>query len=78
MRIEREKVKKAMEMLDSLSFMVNNYHEMQLAIFMWQRYGDLTGVTEEDLEKIDKILDSFDSLFDYNLIEEVQNVINPY
>lgn len=78
MRIEREKVKKAMEMLDNLAFMVNNWHEMQLALFMWERYGSLVGVTQEDLEKIDEILDNYDSLFDFNLIEEVQDVVNPY
>lgn len=77
MRIEREKVKKAMEMLDNLAFMVNNWHEMQLALFMWERYGSLE-VTQEDLEKIDEILDNYDSLFDFNLIEEVQDVVNPY
>lgn len=76
--IEKAKVEKAMEMLDNLAFMVNNWHEMQLALFMWERYGSLVGVTQEDLEKIDEILDNYDSLFDFNLIEEVQDVVNPY
>lgn len=76
--IEKAKVEKAMEMLDNLAFMVNNWHEMQLALFMWERYGSLAGVTQEDLEKIDDILDNYDSLFDFNLIEEVQDVISPF
>lgn len=76
-KIEKAKVEKAMEMLDNLAFMVNNWHEMQLALFMWERYGSLAGVTQEDLEKIDEILDNYDSLFDFNLIEEVHDVISP-
>ena len=76
-KIEKAKIKKAMEMLDSLAFMVNNWHEMQIALFMWQRYGSLEETTEEDLEKISDILDNCDSIFDFYLIEEVEKIVNP-
>lgn len=75
--IEKAKVEKAMEMLDNLAFMVNNWHEMQLALFMWQRYGSLEETTEEDLKKISDILDNCDSIFDFYLIEEVEEIVNP-
>lgn len=76
-KIEKAKVEKAMEMLDNLAFMVNNWHEMQVALFMWQRYGSLEETTEEDLEKISDILDNCDSIFDFYLIEEVEKIVNP-
>lgn len=75
--MEKAKVKKTMEMLDGLEFMVNNWHEMQVALFMWQRYGSLEETTEEDLKEIGHILDNYDSVFDLYLIEEVEKIVHP-
>lgn len=78
MEIRREDVEKVIKELDNLSFMVNNYHTMQLGMFIWQRYGIVRGITEENLIEIDKILDSHETLYDEYLLEDVEDIIKPY
>lgn len=78
MEIRREKVEKVIKELDNLSFMVNNYHTMQLGMFIWQRYGSLRGITEENLKEIDKVLSSHETLYDWGLLEDVEDIVKPY
>lgn len=78
MEIRREEVEKVIKELDNLSFMVNNYHTMQLGMFIWRRYGSLRGITEENLKETDKILDSHETLYDWGLLEDIEDIIKPY
>jgi hypothetical protein len=74
MEINKENIKKAIDMLDNVSKMVN-YREMEMAVFMWCRYGELLG-TEEQLKKINKILEDSETLFDDYILQDVEDVFN--
>lgn len=77
-KIDRENVKRIIKMLDDLSLMIGDYHETQTALFIWQRYGDVGGIDEDQLNKINEILDNHETLFDEWLLEDVEEIVNPY
>ena len=77
-KIDRENVKRIIKMLDDLSLMIGNYHEMQTALFVWERYGSVCGIDEDQLNKINEILDNHETLFDEWLLEDVEEIVKPY
>ena len=74
MKINKENVKRAMKMMDNISTMVNG-SEMEMAIFMWARYGELLG-TDEQLEKINDVSNDSETLFDEYLLQDVEDIFN--
>lgn len=80
MTIKKENVEKAIKKLDDLSFMVGDWRTMELALFIWQRYGtDFVSElahAEETLEKMSLILENHETLFDEYLLEEIEDTVS--
>lgn len=56
----------------------NHTHRLfELAMFMFMRYGDFDWeVTQEQLEKVSDILHRHETLFDEELLREVENILD--
>lgn len=71
--MRRSNVKKVLNALHELQKEVGC--DMELAVFMYQRYGDIEGIEDDQLNDIQEILDSSETLFDSNLLEDVEEVL---
>lgn len=74
--MNRENIKKIIEDLNCYSDRINNYHELQTAFVLWWRYGELGSVSDEQLAEIDAIIENHETIFDENLLYDIDDIMN--
>lgn len=74
--MNRQKIEKIVEDLNNYYKSVRNYHEFQTALVMWWRYGDTMGLTDEQLERVDRAIDSNETILDEYLREQLDEIVD--
>ena len=74
--MNRKKIEKIVEDLNNYHKSVGNYHEFQTALIMWWRYGDTMGLTDEQLERVDRAIDSNETILDEYLREQLDEIVD--
>lgn len=77
MKIDRQKLEITMKKLDDLSFMVGDWHVFNMAMYMYMRYGEIDErLTDEHLEKIDRVLTNSETFFDEYINQDVEEIMD--
>lgn len=68
----RDKVKHVINILNELSLVVNDFNTMDVALFIWARFGSLSGIDENQLNDIAEIIDNHETIFNEDLLNEIR------
>lgn len=72
LKMTRDKVKHVINILNELSLVVNDFNTMDVALFIWARFGSLSGIDENQLNDIAEIIDNHETIFNEDLLNEIR------